>query len=182
MCSLNRFVLEENNLPQERPQQYCPGIQCKTGRQCVPTKRQCDKYVDCMNAEDEQNCDYSGSQYQVNLYRSRKTDHSNFKYSKFKSANAQDATVDVNVTMVTMMMSTIEPRPTTVLHTTLSSSSFSPSTSVNTTVPNTDVKVETQTIEVKIKDNTTGLNDTVLNAIRQLFDNQFTENTFSCGR
>lgn len=168
-------------MPQESPQQYCPGIRCKTGKQCVPTKRQCDKYVDCMNAEDEQNCDYSGSQYHVDLYRSRNTDHSNFKYSKFKSAETQDAAADVNVTTATMMMTTIKPRPTTVLQATINTPS-SPSLLAHTNVLKTDVKVETQTIEIKIKNNMTGLNDTVLNAIRQLFDNQFTENTFSCGR
>lgn len=130
-----------------------------------------------MNAEDEQNCDYSGSQYHVDLYRSRNTDHSNFKYSKFKSGEALDAAAGVNVTTVTMEMSTIEPRPTTALLANVNTTS-----SPQTKVSNMDVKVDTQPIEIEIKNNTTGLNDTVLNAIRQLFDNQFTENTFSCGR
>lgn len=135
-----------------------------------------------MNAEDEQNCDYSGSQYHVDLYRSRNTDHSNFKYSKFKSADEQDAAIDVNVTTAAVMLTTIKPRPTTVLQAIINTTSSPSSLANNTNVLNTDVKVKTQTIEVKIKNNMTSLNDTVLNAIRQLFDNQFTENTFSCGR
>lgn len=151
-----------------RPQQNCPGIRCKTGKHCIPTKRQCDKYVDCMNAEDEQNCDYTGSQYHVNLYRSRNTDHSNFKYSQLK--NTEDAFT--NVTTMTTERPALQS--TAVLQNTKTTPRWNKKNS----------KVETTTVNVKTnKTNTTvGLNDTFLNSLRHLIDNQFTEKTFSCKR
>jgi len=163
--SLKCCVSEETNLPQERPKQYCPGIQCSTGNRCIPTKRKCDKYVDCMNAEDEQNCDYTGSQYNVNIYRSRDTDHSNLKYSKLKNADEHYSS-----------MTTVSKTHSTKVH---HPNKKKPSTSkFNDTIPNEGDRAIGET---KVK-TSTGLNETVLNAIRQLFDNQFTEETFSCRR
>lgn len=151
-------------MPNESPQQYCPGILCKSGKQCIPSKRQCDKYVDCMNAEDEQNCDYTGSQYNVNLYRSRNTDHSNFKYSRLKNAEEEDTLA--NVTIIT-------PKE--------GKSTSSPNS--NFTIRNQNVKIENQTIEVKVnKNNTSWLNDTVLSVINDLLDTQFSDETFNCKR
>uniref|UniRef100_A0A2H8TQQ6 Serine protease nudel n=1 Tax=Melanaphis sacchari TaxID=742174 RepID=A0A2H8TQQ6_9HEMI len=173
---------EEFNLPLDRPLQYCPGIRCNTGKQCIPTKRQCDKYVDCMNAEDEQNCDYTGSQYHVNLYRSRNTDRSNLKYSKLKSAGQPSRDFNTNFTVTNSKRT-----PTTVAFVGTISTPL-PKYDVNTTSQDRDlVKIENRTtdavIEGKINSNNiTRLNDTVFNALRQLFDNQFTEETFSCKR
>lgn len=151
-------------MPNESPQQSCPGILCKSGKQCIPSKRQCDKYVDCMNAEDEQNCDYTGSQYNVNLYRSRNTDHSNFKYSRLKSAEEEDTLT--NVTLIT-------PKE--------GKSTSSPN--LNSTIRNQKIKIINQTNEVEVnKNNKSGLNDTVLNVINNLFDNQFADETFNCKR
>lgn len=143
-----------------RPQQDCPGVRCKTGKRCVPTKRRCDKYVDCMNAEDERDCDYTGSQYHPNLYRSRNTDHSNLKYSQSKRV-AEDGKTEVlgNVTAAY--------RRATM------------------TTPPTYAEPAVYADAKSNRTNTTAarLNDTVFNALlRQLFDNQFTENTFSCRR
>lgn len=167
----NMLFSEEDNLPQEQPQQYCPGIRCTTGERCIPTKRRCDKYVDCMNAEDEQGCDYSGSQYNADFYRSRNTDHSNFKYSRLKSSEEKNSVTKVIVT-------TPKIRPATGVQ----KLNISLVSEPNTTVNNKDGEIETSTIvNVKVK-TPTGLNDTILNAIKQLFDNQLTEETFSCRR
>lgn len=167
-------------MPQDRPIQYCPGIRCKTGKQCIPTKRQCDKYVDCMNAEDEKNCDYTGSQYQVNLYRSRNTDHSNLKYSKLKSAGQPLRDVNVNFTNSKLTSTTVASVRTNV----------TPLSKYDTNANPRDrdiVKVETKTTVAVVKEkinsnNNTRLNDTVIDALSQLFDNQSTEKMFSCKR
>lgn len=160
-----------------RPQRNCPGIRCKTGRHCIPTKRQCDKYVDCMNAEDEQNCDYTGSQYHVNLYRSINTDHSNLKYSQLKTA--EDASTDV--TTVTAKSSAL---PSTVVF--QNTKTTPPTPNFKTTLrQNEYLKVETSTVKVTSnKTNfTAGQNDQLYSVfLKQLFDNQFTEKTFSCRR
>lgn len=168
-------------MPQDRPLQYCPGIRCKTGKQCIPTKRQCDKYVDCMNAEDEQNCDYTGSQYHVNLYRSRNTDHSNLKYSKLK--NAGQPLRGVNFTNTSQKLT-----PTTVASVRTNITPL-PKYNINAHLRDRDVvKVETRTTVAVVKgknniNNTDNrLNDTVINALSQLFDNQFTEQIFNCKR
>ncbi|XP_022174294.1 serine protease nudel isoform X2 [Myzus persicae] len=177
------FKATENNLPQDSPLQYCPGIRCKTGKQCIPTKRQCDKYVDCMNAEDEQNCDYTGSQYQVNLYRSRNTDHSNLKYSKLKSAGQPLRDFNVNFTMSTPKKTT-----TTVASVRTDITPLPKYDNISGNLRDRDVvKNETRmtvaVVNEKINSNNiTRLNDTVLNALSQLFDNQFSEKTFSCKR
>lgn len=154
-------------MPQEQPQQNCPGMRCKTGKQCIPTKRQCDKYVDCMEAEDELHCDYGGSQYQPNLYRSRNTDHSNLKYGKLK--NAQDLSANGTITQSVQL--------TTVFQNVSSLSS-------NTTVDDINIIETPVTVlqEEKMKKKNMGLNETILNVIRHLIDNQLTEKTFSCKR
>jgi len=133
-----------------------------------------------MNAEDEQNCDYTGSQYQVSLYRSRNTDHSNLKYSKLKSAGQPLRDVNVNFTTQKLTPTTVASVKTNV--TPLSKYD------INANLRNRDlVKVETKTTEAVVKEinnknNITRLNDTVINALSQLFDNQFTEKMFSCKR
>lgn len=158
-------------MPLEQPQQDCPGIRCMIGKRCIPTKRQCDKYVDCMNAEDELNCDYTGSQYNVNIYRSRNTDHSRLKYIKLK--NSEEENTFANATSTTPKVQT-----TTKQIQLLNATSFLKSSTITR---DKDVKVETSTVRIQ-PENPAGLNNTVLYAIKQLFDNQFTEETFSCRR
>lgn len=123
-----------------------------------------------MDAEDEQKCDYAGSQYQANLYRSRNTDHSNFKYGKLKNTEEQDFSVNVTTTPT-------NPKSVTVTH----------NTNIMTSSPkfSTTEDVKTPTIvlhEEKWNKKNMGLNETILNIIRHLIDNQLTEKTFSCGR
>lgn len=159
-----------------------------------------------MNAEDEQNCDYTGSQYKVEFYRSRNTDHSNLRYSKLKSAEDQDKLTNISTTTVgpqstattfrninvtlttssntttalnTFTNYTIATSNTTNNYTTTASNSTTSYTTV-ATARNKEVQDETQTADVKVKNY--NINDTILDAIRQLFDNQFREETFSCGR
>jgi len=135
-----------------------------------------------MNAEDEQNCDYTGSQYHVDLYRSRNTDHSNLKYSKSKSAGQSLRDINRNFTVTNSKQS-----PTTVAFV-LTNSTPLPKYDVNSTLRNREViKIENITANVVIEEkninsNITRLNDTVFDALRQLFDNQFTGETFSCKR
>lgn len=161
-----RSVSEDDRLTEElRPQQDCPGIRCKIGKRCVPTKRRCDKYVDCMNAEDERDCDYTGSQYHANLYRSRNTDHSNLKYSQSKSV-AEDAQVRGNVTAATPYQNAITTTPS----------------NIKTAGENGKTAVYADAKSNKTNTTAARLNDTVFNAVLQLYDNQSTENTFSCGR
>jgi hypothetical protein len=133
-----------------------------------------------MNAEDEQNCDYTGSQYHVNLYRSRNTDHSNLKYSKLKSAVQPLRDVNMNFTATNPKRT-----PTTEAFVRTNATPL-PKYDVNATLRDV-IKIENRitiaVIEEKnYSNNITRLNDTVFNAIRQLFDNQFTEETFSCKR
>lgn len=134
-----------------------------------------------MNAEDEQNCDYTGSQYHVNIYRSRNTDRSNLKYSKTKSAreHRDDYTSEINVTTIAQTIAKAaapKERPETV----------------NATLPVSGTGDHTVSVEIPTANNynigqlqirnVAGLNETMANAIRLLFDNQFTEKTFSCRR
>jgi len=135
-----------------------------------------------MNAEDEQNCDYTGSQYHVNLYRSRNTDHSNLKYSKLKSAGQPLRDVNANFTITTPKLT-----PTTVASIRTNETPLS-KYDINANLPDKDVvNVETTTSVVVVKEkynsyNITRLNDTILNALSQLFDNQLKEKMFSCKR
>jgi len=135
-----------------------------------------------MNAEDEQNCDYTGSQYHVNLYRSRNTDHSNLKYSKLKSAGQPLRDINENA------MTTTTKRTLTTLASVRTNTIPLPKYDANANLQDRDVvKIETSTTVVVVKEkynsnNITRLNDTVFSALSQLFDNQFTEKTFSCKR
>lgn len=128
-----------------------------------------------MDAEDEQKYDYAGSQYQANLYRSRNTDHSNFKYGKLKNTEEQDFSMNV-MTITT----TSEVQSATVTQNTSTTTSLP---KFNTTIQYEDLKTST-IIQHQVKENkkNTILNETILNIIRHLIDNQLTEKTFSCGR
>lgn len=44
-------------LPTIQPLQKCPGFKCTSGiSKCLPDKRVCDKVLDCLDGEDEMNC------------------------------------------------------------------------------------------------------------------------------
>lgn len=128
-----------------------------------------------MNAEDERNCDYTGSQYQINFYRSRNTDRSNLKH-KLKSSGGQHYREPFAVTTVPSA-----PRPAAVYGGSVAENATELPKSADETstayAGRTDAKNDGG-------NRVTGLllNETVMNAIRQLFDNQLTEETFSCRR
>jgi len=133
-----------------------------------------------MNAEDEQNCDYTGFQYQVNLYRSRNTDHSNLKYSKLKNGGQPLQDVNVNFTTPKLTPTTLASVRTNVTPLSKYDNNANPR-------DRDVVQVETKTTVAVVKEknnsnNITRLNDTVINALSQLFDNQYTEKMFSCKR
>ncbi|GLG94778.1 Serine proteinase stubble [Gryllus bimaculatus] len=48
---------EPSHLPPRRPKQRCPGFQCPGGR-CLPVRYRCDRFPDCLRAEDELHCPF----------------------------------------------------------------------------------------------------------------------------
>ncbi|KAF5286324.1 hypothetical protein FQA39_LY04222 [Lamprigera yunnana] len=46
-------------LPLRRPLHHCPGYTCKKNKLCLPNKRRCDKIIDCLDGDDEIDCDRS---------------------------------------------------------------------------------------------------------------------------
>lgn len=54
------FFPASTALPRVQPIQECPGFKCKSGlSKCLPLLRKCDKKVDCLDAEDESNCNFT---------------------------------------------------------------------------------------------------------------------------
>lgn len=54
------FVSASKVLPKFQPIQECPGFKCETGiSKCLPNKRKCDRIVDCLDGEDETQCEYT---------------------------------------------------------------------------------------------------------------------------
>lgn len=42
------------------PKEQCPGFKCKSGDgNCLPSDYKCNRLVDCIDAEDEDQCDYA---------------------------------------------------------------------------------------------------------------------------
>jgi hypothetical protein len=62
-------VLGASHLLMKAPMASCPGLQCSVGNtRCLSVRKKCDKMVDCLDAQDELNC-------QSALSRALKTDH-----------------------------------------------------------------------------------------------------------
>lgn len=127
-----------------------------------------------MNAEDEQNCDYSGSQYNVNFYRSRNTDHSSLKYSRLKSSEGRNVVTNVTDTTPKVQPNKIVQN----LNTTLLST---PDTTVTTSVKSIEEKFQTSAVNATGTTNEK-LSETFLNSLQHLIDYPLTEETFSCRR
>lgn len=63
------FISVSKTLPTIQPKQECPGFKCTSGiSKCIPNKRICDKIIDCLNGEDELNCDPTRSTFTDNLF------------------------------------------------------------------------------------------------------------------
>lgn len=59
LYKFNIYFLDSKALPTIRPKQECPGFRCMSGiTRCLPKKRMCDKVVDCLNGEDEVDCNF----------------------------------------------------------------------------------------------------------------------------
>ncbi|XP_050343182.1 serine protease nudel [Nymphalis io] len=57
-----RYHTSSKTLPMLQPKQECPGFRCDSGiLKCLPKKRMCDKIIDCLDGEDEYNCDVARS-------------------------------------------------------------------------------------------------------------------------
>ncbi|XP_034829653.1 serine protease nudel [Maniola hyperantus] len=53
-----KYHISSKRLPVIQPKQECPGFRCDSGiLKCLPKKRMCDKIIDCLDGEDELNCD-----------------------------------------------------------------------------------------------------------------------------
>lgn len=51
-------ITASKKLPKIQPKQECPGFRCDSGMtKCIPKNRMCDKIIDCLDGEDEYNCD-----------------------------------------------------------------------------------------------------------------------------
>ncbi|KAG7308173.1 hypothetical protein JYU34_006836 [Plutella xylostella] len=52
-----KFHIFSKTLPGIQPKQECPGFKCISGiAKCLPKNRMCDKIIDCLDGEDEMNC------------------------------------------------------------------------------------------------------------------------------
>ncbi|KAK9881867.1 hypothetical protein WA026_018066 [Henosepilachna vigintioctopunctata] len=49
--------IREDNFFLRTPLEKCPGYVCKDINKCIPRKRRCDKFVDCLLGDDESNCE-----------------------------------------------------------------------------------------------------------------------------
>ncbi|XP_041970500.1 serine protease nudel [Aricia agestis] len=58
-----RDQISSKTLPSIQPKQECPGFRCDSGiAKCLPKKRMCDEIIDCLDGEDEINCDYKSTE------------------------------------------------------------------------------------------------------------------------
>ncbi|KAK5649545.1 hypothetical protein RI129_000574 [Pyrocoelia pectoralis] len=50
------WIFEHIVFAPRRPLRHCPGYACKESKKCIGNKRRCDKVVDCLEGDDEMNC------------------------------------------------------------------------------------------------------------------------------
>ncbi|KAI8424408.1 hypothetical protein MSG28_002920 [Choristoneura fumiferana] len=82
------------NLPTIHPKQECPGFKCKSGIfKCLPSKRICDKIIDCLGGEDEMNCDFMRSANMVEEKIAFNTNQSNLEFKTNETGPHSDLDV-----------------------------------------------------------------------------------------
>uniref|UniRef100_A0A1A9V3W1 Lectizyme n=1 Tax=Glossina austeni TaxID=7395 RepID=A0A1A9V3W1_GLOAU len=55
-----KSVMNSVYTPLLQPKKICPGFVCiEDNRRCLPQRRRCDRYVDCLKADDELGCSYN---------------------------------------------------------------------------------------------------------------------------
>ncbi|XP_063824168.1 serine protease nudel [Ostrinia nubilalis] len=86
-----RYHIGSKILPTIQPQQKCPGFKCTSGlSKCLPDKRVCDKIVDCLDGEDEMNCNSMRSFDNIFLARTS-SDNTNANPSTARESNNNDS-------------------------------------------------------------------------------------------
>ncbi|XP_018321822.1 serine protease nudel [Agrilus planipennis] len=82
--------IKHDHVFKKRPLHKCPGYVCKKSRRCIPHKRVCDRTVDCINADDEFDCETSRFS-DIFRHAMESNDHTNGKLKNFsgdKSTNS----------------------------------------------------------------------------------------------
>ncbi|VVD01862.1 unnamed protein product, partial [Leptidea sinapis] len=137
-------------LPTIQPKQDCPGFRCDSGiSKCLPKKRMCDKIIDCLDGEDEANCDLrrSGDLFEDILQNPFNRD------ANATDGHQNDVRKDVNL---------ISPKiknniDTTTINTI--STSF-PQTTTDGNMKNKDSEVSTTTVPTAVQNETQNISNT----------------------
>ncbi|XP_050664597.1 serine protease nudel [Leptidea sinapis] len=145
-----KFHTSSKTLPTIQPKQDCPGFRCDSGiSKCLPKKRMCDKIIDCLDGEDEANCDLrrSGDLFEDILQNPFNRD------ANATDGHQNDVRKDVNL---------ISPKIKNNIDTTTIktiSTSF-PQTTTDGNMKNKDSEVSTTTVPTAVQNETQNISNT----------------------
>ncbi|XP_045490319.1 serine protease nudel isoform X3 [Pieris rapae] len=161
-----KYHITSRNLPNIKPKQECPGFRCNSGiAKCLPKSRMFDKIIDCLDGEDEFNCEEN----QPNIFE----EILSIPFSKNANVSANGINNLIKKGPVKMNIS----EPNQYLASTNQAIVATTVTSENTIVKNTSKLILANSTDINHITNNKLLNDTKPNSVKNYTDTFLPDNT-----
>lgn len=93
--SIKYYISVSKSLPTIQPKQECPGFKCISGiSKCIPMKRMCDKIVDCLDGEDETNCESTARTSSLRDFFVPTSEEQNREKKEVESSSSEETSSD----------------------------------------------------------------------------------------
>ncbi|CAB3237996.1 unnamed protein product [Arctia plantaginis] len=107
-----RYHTASKSLPIIQPVQKCPGFKCQSGiSKCLPIKRKCDRIIDCLDGDDEVNCNFKNilSTFNDNVFSAATTNFTEEIFArKDDRTESNNVEKETSTTVLNVVSSTTE--------------------------------------------------------------------------